>query len=219
MFTGIVEELGKIKSCKQGEQGYKLVIWGESVSKDLSLGDSIAVNGVCLTVSHFHSGEVFEVDVMPETMRNTNLQELGAGSLVNLERALQPGSRMGGHFVNGHVDGNINLLYKRPEGNAIVMGFSAAPENLRYIVKKGSVAIDGVSLTVVDILSEGFSVSLVPHTLEVTTLGQKRTGQTFNLEVDILGKYVERFLENFISEKKESKEQILTTDYLLENGF
>ncbi len=219
MFTGIIEEVGRVESSKLAGKDFKLLIRGPEVSADLNIGDSIAVNGVCLTVTVLKNGGVFEADVMPETMRASNLIELIPGSLVNLERAMKAGGRFGGHFVSGHVDGTINLLYKRPENNAIIMGFSTAPENLRYIVKKGSVAIDGVSLTVASVFTEGFSVSVIPHTLEVTTLGRKKTGQLFNLEVDILGKYVEKYLGKYIEEKGEGEKRVLTVEYLREKGF
>ncbi len=219
MFTGLIEEVGRIASSTRSKEDFKLSINGPEVNKGLALGDSIAVNGVCLTVSKLGAGKSFQVDVMPETMHSTNLIELSAGSPVNLERALQAGSRLGGHFVNGHVDGTVSLLYRRPEGNAVVMGFAASSELLKYIVKKGSVAIDGVSLTVADIFAEGFSVSLVPHTLNVTTLGEKKEGMQFNLEVDILGKYVEKYLEKFLTEQPEEKKETITKEFLREKGF
>ncbi len=219
MFTGLIEEIGRIDSSRRSKEDFKLSINGQEVNKELALGDSIAVNGVCLTVSNLGTGGQFEVDVMPETMHSTNLKELSAGSPVNLERALQAGSRLGGHFVNGHVDGTVSLLYRRPEGNAVIMGFTASPELLKYIVKKGSVAVDGVSLTVAEISAEGFSVSLVPHTLNVTTLGEKKVGAQFNLEVDILGKYVEKYLEKFLAKQPEEKKEAITEEFLREKGF
>lgn len=190
MFTGLIEEQGRVLTPPRNG---KLSLAASKVTEGLSLGDSIAVNGVCLTVSAF-SGQRFTADVMPETLHRSNLGELRTGSLVNLERALPATGRFGGHFVSGHIDGVGSLLSVRPEGNALIFSIRAAPELLRGIVEKGSVAIDGISLTVVEVTETLFSVSVIPHTAAVTTLAGKRPGDRLNLETDMIGKYVLRAL-------------------------
>ena len=190
MFTGLIEEQGRVLTPPRNG---KLSLAASKVTEGLALGDSIAVNGVCLTVSAF-SGQLFTADVMPETLHRSNLGELSTGSLVNLERALPATGRFGGHFVSGHIDGVGSLLSVRPEGNALIFSIRAAPELLRGIVEKGSVAIDGVSLTVVEVTETLFSVSVIPHTAAVTTLAGKRPGDRLNLETDMIGKYVLRAL-------------------------
>ena len=190
MFTGLIEEQGRVLTPPRNG---KLSLAASKVTEGLALGDSIAVNGVCLTVSAF-SGQRFTADVMPETLHRSNLGELRIGSLVNLERALPATGRFGGHFVSGHIDGVGSLLSVRPEGNALIFSIRAAPELLRGIVEKGSVAIDGISLTVVEVTETLFSVSVIPHTAAVTTLAGKRPGDHLNLETDMIGKYVLRAL-------------------------
>jgi len=190
MFTGLIEEQGRVLTPPRNG---KLSLAASKVTEGLALGDSIAVNGVCLTVSAF-SGQRFTADVMPETLHRSNLGELRTGSLVNLERALPATGRFGGHFVSGHIDGGGSLLSVRPEGNALIFSIRAAPELLRGIVEKGSVAIDGISLTVVEVTETLFSVSVIPHTAAVTTLAGKRPGDRLNLETDMIGKYVLRAL-------------------------
>lgn len=190
MFTGLIEEQGRVLTPPRN---VKLSLAASKVTEGLALGDSIAVNGVCLTVSAF-SGQRFTADVMPETLHRSNLGELRTGSLVNLERALPATGRFGGHFVSGHIDGVGSLLSVRPEGNALIFSIRAAPELLRGIVEKGSVAIDGISLTVVEVTETLFSVSVIPHTAAVTTLAGKRPGDRLNLETDMIGKYVLRAL-------------------------
>ena len=190
MFTGLIEEQGRVLTPPRNG---KLSLAADKVTEGLALGDSIAVNGVCLTVSAF-SGQRFTADVMPETLLRSNLGELRTGSLVNLERALPATGRFGGHFVSGHIDGVGSLLSVRPEGNALIFSIRAAPELLRGIVEKGSVAIDGISLTVVEVTETLFSVSVIPHTAAVTTLAGKRPGDRLNLETDMIGKYVLRAL-------------------------
>lgn len=190
MFTGLIEEQGRVLTPPRNG---KLSLAASKVTEGLALGDSIAVNGVCLTVSAF-SGQRFTADVMPETLHRSNLGELRTGSLVNLERALPATGRFGGHFVSGHIDGVGSLLSVRPEGNALIFSICAAPELLRGIVEKGSVAIDGISLTVVEVTETLFSVSVIPHTAAVTTLAGKRPGDRLNLETDMIGKYVLRAL-------------------------
>lgn len=190
MFTGLIEEQGRVLTPPRNG---KLSLAADKVTEGLALGDSIAVNGVCLTVSAF-SGQRFTADVMPETLHRSNLGELRTGSLVNLERALPATGRFGGHFVSGHIDGVGTLHSVRPEGNALIFSIRAAPELLRGIVEKGSVAIDGISLTVVEVTETLFSVSVIPHTAAVTTLAGKRPGDHLNLETDMIGKYVLRAL-------------------------
>nr|WP_308520237.1 riboflavin synthase [uncultured Stomatobaculum sp.] len=190
MFTGLIEEQGRVLTPPRNG---KLSLAASKVTEGLALGDSIAINGVCLTVSAF-SGQRFTADVMPETLHRSNLGELRTGSLVNLERALPATGRFGGHFVSGHIDGVGSLLSVRPEGNALIFSIRAAPELLRGIVEKGSVAIDGISLTVVEVTETLFSVSVIPHTAAVTTLAGKRPGDRLNLETDMIGKYVLRAL-------------------------
>ena len=190
MFTGLIEEQGRVLTPPRNG---KLSLAADKVTEGLALGDSIAVNGVCLTESAF-SGQRFTADVMPETLHRSNLGELRTGSLVNLERALPATGRFGGHFVSGHIDGVGSLLSVRPEGNALIFSIRAAPELLRGIVEKGSVAIDGISLTVVEVTETLFSVSVIPHTAAVTTLAGKRSGDRLNLETDMIGKYVLRAL-------------------------
>lgn len=189
MFTGIVEEVGTVRRVGGGT----LSIDAEEILTDVRLGDSIAVNGVCLTVTSFDKNH-FEADVMPETVRRTSLAELRKGSLVNLERALTLASRLGGHIVSGHIDGVGTVAGLRQEGNALLLTVAAAPALLRGIVEKGSVALDGISLTVAAVTEETFTVSLIPHTREVTNLRAKRTGSRLNIETDIIGKYVEKLM-------------------------
>jgi len=196
--------------------GGSLVIDCHKVLEDVQLGDSIAVNGVCLTVTHFDKSS-FTADVMPETVRRTSLAELKKGSPVNLERALTLASRLGGHIVSGHIDGTGEIVKFADEGNAILMTISAGLELLRYIVEKGSVALDGISLTVAKVTDSDFTVSLIPHTREVTNLGSKKTGSPINIETDVLGKYVEKMLQG--QREPQQSQSTLTLDFLRENGF
>lgn len=196
MFTGIIEELGEITQKRSSSGGVRLFIKGKKVMEQLLEGDSIAVNGVCLTVNEF-SGGMFATDVMPETFRKTNLEELQVGSLVNLERALAVGGRLGGHFVSGHIDATGIIIHEKTEGNALLKEFEAPRNVMRYVVEKGSIAIDGISLTVFNVKDYSFSVSLIPHTARHTSLGFKKPGQKVNLEADMLVKYVERLLQSF----------------------
>ncbi|SFA76566.1 riboflavin synthase [Selenomonas ruminantium] len=212
MFTGIIEEVGHVNRIGGGS----LVIDCHKVLEDVQLGDSIAVNGVCLTVTHFDKSS-FTADVMPETVRRTSLAELKKGSPVNLERALTLASRLGGHIVSGHIDGTGEIVKFADEGNAILMTISAGPELLRYIVEKGSVALDGISLTVAQVTDSDFTVSLIPHTREVTNLGSKKTGSPINIETDVLGKYVEKMLQG--QREPQQSQSTLTLDFLRENGF
>ncbi len=193
MFTGIVEETGTVGALVQSGGGYQLHLRARRVTEDLKLGDSIAVNGACLTVTRFDANG-FTVGLSPETLRRTNLGELKAGQRVNLERALRLSDRMGGHFVQGHVDGVGLILDRRREGDAIVLRFSLPSGISRFVVEKGFIAVDGISLTVTGCGEGWFAVSLIPFTQQAVTLGEKRVGEKVNLEVDIIGKYVESLL-------------------------
>jgi len=193
MFTGIVEELGEIVAIERGAESAVLRVRGPLVTSDVAAGASIAVNGVCLTVVE-HDGQSFSVDVMAETLKRSSLGSLRAGSKVNLERAMAASTRFGGHIVQGHVDGTAQILARLPGDNWEVVQFTLPPEVSRYVVEKGSITVDGVSLTVSDISDDTFSVSLIPTTLELTTLGYKAVGDFVNLEVDVIAKYVERLL-------------------------
>ncbi len=220
MFTGIIEELGRLKQKEGSPQGGSALVIGASlVLEGLKIGDSIAVNGICLTATEF-TRETFTAYVMPETLRKTGLDALTPGSHLNLERALALGGRLGGHMVSGHVDGTGTLTWRRPEGNALILNFKAAPELMRYVIPKGSIAVDGVSLTVAFIDENGFSVSLIPHSADQTTLGRKKPGDLVNLETDLIGKYVEKLLQPY-TEKKEEKDRrnSITTAFLHQNGF
>jgi riboflavin synthase len=193
MFTGLVEALGIITSIEKTSSGIRLSMKPSTDMKG-SIGERIAVNGVCLTATTDRKDIVF--DVSPETMQSTNLGELRANQKVNLERALRLSDRLGGHMVTGHVDAVGTIRERRPEGEYTFYTFDAPPEVLRYIVKKGSVAIDGISLTVIGLDNRSFSVAIIPHTLTATNLGEKNKGDTVNIEIDIIGKYVEKFLGN-----------------------
>ncbi len=193
MFTGIVEELGEIVAVEHGVDSAVVRVRGPLVTSDASPGASIAVNGVCLTVVE-HEGETFSVDVMAETLSRSSLGSLRAGSRVNLERAMATGGRFGGHIVQGHVDGTAQILARVPGDRWEIVQFTLPPELSRYVVQKGSITIDGVSLTVSALTDDTFSVSLIPTTLGLTTLGHKGVGDLVNLEVDVIAKYVERLL-------------------------
>ena len=217
MFTGLIEEIGTVKRMNVGARGADIVIGADKIMSDLNHGDSVAVSGPCLTVTDFNR-ESFTVFAMPETLNRSTLENLVSGSKVNLERALALGGRLGGHLVSGHIDAVITLRGRRPQGEAIILDFEVTPDLLRYIVPKGSVALDGVSLTVVDTAEAGFSVGLIPLTAGETTLGQKEVGAGVNLEVDLIGKYVEKMLQPRLQEEGKKKES-LTVEYLQEKGY
>jgi riboflavin synthase len=195
MFTGIVEELGEIVALEWHGDGARLTVRGPTVTSDARHGDSIAVNGVCLTVVE-RDDDRFGVDVMNETVRRSALASVAPGDRVNLERAVTPTTRLGGHIVLGHVDGVGTIERREPGGGWEDVTISAPAELLRYVVEKGSVAVDGISLTVVAVDDSGFMVSLIPTTLELTTLGVKTVGAAVNLEVDVMAKYVEKLLRS-----------------------
>jgi riboflavin synthase len=193
MFTGIVEEMGSVKALRRDAGAARLTISASTVLGNTALGDSICVNGVCLTVVEMNKND-FSADVAVETLKVTNLGELKVGSRVNLERALQLSARIGGHLVSGHVDAVGRIREKREEGNGWRIFIDAPEPVLRYVIKKGSIAIDGISLTVADLDKKGFSIAMIPHTAKQTTLGFKIAGDSVNLESDIIGKYIERLL-------------------------
>lgn len=193
MFTGIVEELGEIVAVEHGAESAVVTVRGPLVTSDATAGASIAVNGVCLTVVR-RDEQTFSVDVMAETLDRSSLGSLEAGARVNLERAMAASTRFGGHIVQGHVDGTAQILARLPGDRWEVVQFALPPGLSRYVVEKGSITIDGVSLTVSAISEDTFSVSLIPTTLELTTLGHKKVGDLVNLEVDVIAKYVERLL-------------------------
>ncbi len=215
MFTGIVEEIGTIRSIRRGTHSAVLCIDARDVLTDLHPGDSVAVNGVCLTATA-KSANSFTADVMHETLRRSTLGALTPGSRVNLERALSASGRFGGHIVSGHIDGTGTVVSLRQDGIAVWFTMRAAPELLRFIVEKGSVAIDGVSLTVAEVTADTFSVSVIPHTADATVLFEKMTGSEVNLETDILGKYVEKLLR---SAPQVAHKSDISQEFLLKNGF
>ena len=215
MFTGIVEELGTIRSIRRGAASAVLSIGAEAVLSDLRIGDSVAVNGVCLTATGV-DGSGFTADVMHETLQRSSLGALGPGSRGNLERAMAADGRFGGHIVSGHIDGTGTITARRQDDNAVWYTVSASPALLRYIVEKGSVAIDGISLTVASVEADRFSVSVIPHTAAVTLLGAKGPGDVVNLETDIIGKYVERLLRPADTPAARSG---ISLEFLAENGF
>ncbi len=212
LFTGIVEDLGTVKAIKNATTSMQLTIESKKILEDIHVGDSIAVNGVCLTVISFSSNQ-FTVDVMPETVKATNIQSLQTGQLVNLERAMPANGRFGGHFVSGHVDGTGVILRKRKFANAVYVDIGISQELSKFCMMKGSVAIDGISLTIFDIKPTQLTVSLIPHTFDQTILGIKKEHDIVNIENDLLGKYVINHIE-----RKEEKSGI-TLDFLKENGF
>lgn len=212
MFTGIIEEIGTVKKIARGQKAY-LEIQADKIFSDIHIGDSIAVNGVCLTVTGF-SGKVFTADVMNETFSRSSLGSLKTGSHVNLERAMSANGRFGGHIVSGHIDGTGKITNIKKDGNAVWYKISADKNIIKYTVEKGSIAIDGISLTVARVERDNFSVSIIPHTSEETILSEKKLGDTVNLENDIIGKYVERFL-NFDKTEKSN----ITRDFLAKYGF
>ena len=215
MFTGIIEEIGTIKGIKRGNRSVVLEVKAKKVLEDLKVGDSIATNGVCLTVISFDSGS-FCADVMTETMQRSNLGELRAGSPVNLERALSLNGRLGGHIVSGHVDGMGKIVGREKDENAIRVTIATSGELLRYIVEKGSITIDGISLTVVSVSDSVLTVSVIPHTRDETTLVKKQVGDNVNLENDVIAKYVEKLMRPASPAEPKGG---LTLDFLLANGF
>lgn len=214
IFTGLIEEIGKVQQIEPGAQSIKITIQAAEVIKDVKVGDSIAVNGVCLTVISFDH-QHFTAEAMPETVKKTTLQSLQKGENLNLERALRLSDRLGGHLVQGHIDGIGIIVQKERQDIATLYTISATEEVMRYVVPKGSVAVDGVSLTVVEDLQDRFIVSLIPHTAHKTVLGNKKPGDTVNLESDIIGRYVDKLLKPSEHGAKEA----MSLGFLAENGF
>lgn len=217
MFTGLVEEIGILKGIRRSGNSCVLTIGCGKVLEGTRIGDSIAVSGVCLTATSLGSN-YFTADAMPETLQRSALGRMGAGSHVNLERAMPADGRFGGHIVSGHIDGTGTIVSVTKDENAIWYQIEAAPELLRYIVEKGSIAIDGISLTVAQTDDRTFSVSIIPHTQKETTLQYRGQGDTVNLETDIVGKYVEKLMMPAAGMQQE-RAGGLTEDFLRENGF
>lgn len=214
MFTGLVEEIGKVKAVVRTEKSAQITIEADMILENIKLGDSICTNGICLTVTEFTKNS-FTVDVMPETMRKTNLSHLKIGSKVNLERALRVGDRLGGHIVSGHIDGTGSIQSFKKENNAVWIFIQTEEALLRYIIEKGSIAVDGTSLTVASLTENAFSVSIIPHTAEHTILLSKNVGEEVNLECDMIGKYVEKFIRKTSTETKSS----IDMEFLKTHGF
>ena len=228
MFTGIIEELGKITCIKNESVSAKITISARKVLEDVAVGDSIAVNGICLTVTSF-TKDCFQADVMPQTMRKSSLSAVTKNSFVNLERAMSVSTRFGGHIVSGHIDGTGEILDISKEENAVWYTISADENILHYVVEKGSIAIDGISLTVAYVDDTCFKVSIIPHTAGETILQYKDKGNIINLECDIIGKYVEKLIigsakdniytAHFSREQQNKNHGNITMEFLAENGF
>lgn len=216
MFTGIIEEIGEILEIKKNSKSAILTVGAQKVLEGTVLGDSIALNGVCLTVTAIRKDN-YDVDVMPETMRQSNLGQLKCGAKVNLERALALGSRLGGHLVSGHIDGTGTIHSLITEDNAVWVTVVTAPSILKYIIARGSVAIDGISLTVADVNEWEFKIAIIPHTSGNTCLLEKKPGDTINLECDVIGKYVEKML--LPDSVSNSGKSTITKEFLAANGF
>lgn len=215
MFTGIIEELGEVSRLQKREKSFKISIRASLILEDMKLGDSISTNGLCLTVSEFNQKE-FTADIMPESLNRSNLGTLNVGAKVNLERAMPLNGRFGGHIVSGHIDGVGQILEVKKEENAIWFEIKTSLNLMRYTVEKGSITIDGISLTVAQVKSKSFSVSIITHTLKETIMADKKVGDTVNLENDILGKYIEKLWGDSSSSMKESS---VTKEKLFNNGF
>ena len=223
MFTGIIEEIGTLDSIQMGTSSAILKISAHNILNDINIGDSIAVNGVCLTVTSFNSS-FFKADVMHETLNRSSLARLKKGSMVNLERAMAANGRFGGHIVSGHVDGTGTICEITEDDNAVWYRISADRHILDYIVEKGSVAIDGISLTVAAVTESDFSVSIIPHTARVTVLGCKKTGDIVNLENDIIAKYVAKLMglaetDNNKGNTAHGKKSDITMEFLSKYGY
>lgn len=220
MFTGIVEEIGTVASIQKGAKSAVLTIQAKKVLEDVHIGDSIAVNGVCLTATTF-TKDSYTADVMNETLQRSSLGSLTVGSKVNLERAMPLGGRFGGHIVSGHIDGTGTIQKIEKDDNAIWYTIAADKHLMRYIIEKGSIAIDGISLTVAKRNEKEFAISMIPHTAQQTVLSQKKVGDTVNLENDIVGKYIEQFLQpqQSFAKRQIKKESKLTKEFLMMSGF
>jgi riboflavin synthase len=214
MFTGLIEDLGTLRDIRTGSDQARLTVTTGLPMTELTVGESIAVNGVCLTVTSFGEG-AFTADVSPETLGCTSLGHLSRGSRVNLERALRLSSRLGGHLVTGHVDGQGRIVERRKDGNAWRFKFQTDTSVCSLLVAKGSVTIDGISLTVNEVFDDAFSLAIIPHTLSMTTLQDRNVGDDVNIETDLIGKYVARYLQGGPAPKPPG----VTMDLLAKNGF
>jgi riboflavin synthase len=217
MFTGIIEEIGGIISSSLTAGSGELKVAAKLILSDAKPGDSIAVNGVCLTITYI-AGTTITFDVSPETLRRSNLGSLKTGDPVNLERALAAGGRFGGHMVSGHIDATGTLAAKRDEGNATIFTFNAPSGIMHYLIEKGSIAIDGISLTIAALTQGSFSVAVIPHSLQQTTLGRAQVGATVNLENDLVAKYIEKLARPHNDEGRKSQSN-LSLDLLQKHGF
>ena len=220
MFTGIIEGLGTVKSVMGAGEGVRMEVQSEFPLQDIRVGDSIAVSGACLTAVEVE-GNTFKVDVAPETLSKTTLGQIKVGDRVNLEGALRMGDRLSGHLVTGHVDGLGTVKARRPKGNAILFTFGVSEDLARYIVQKGSVAVDGISLTVNQCDPRTFEVSIIPHTASITTLGFRQVGDLVNIETDMVGKYIERFTQHLGPEASKGSGRVSSVDEALleKTGF
>lgn len=214
MFTGIIEEIGKVKAIVRHANSIMLTIAVKKILDDIHIGDSICTNGVCLTVTTFDEGS-YTADVMPETMSRTNFKDLRINNLVNCERAMPVNGRFGGHIVSGHIDGTGVISKMSRDDKAIRIKIETRPEILKYIVEKGSITIDGISLTVTEVSNWDFGVSIIEHTQDATTLTKKKVGETVNLENDIIGKYIEKFVGSFSAKKDENLLNLLNDNNFL----
>ncbi|MCC8068252.1 MAG: riboflavin synthase [Ruminococcus sp.] len=215
MFTGIIEEVGTVLSIKKGNVSSKITFGGRKIFNDIHLGDSIAINGVCLTADILTDNS-FTADIMAETLRRSSLGDLKVGSKVNMERAMLCNGRFGGHIVSGHVDATGKIINFKREENAVWITISTDGKALKYIVEKGSVALDGISLTVASVSDTSFKVSIIPHTASETTLLTKSIGDNINIECDVIGKYVEKFLN---TKENTSNNSTLDLNFLANNGY
>lgn len=217
MFTGIIEGLGTIKSIHPSGQGCKMTIFSDFVLERTKIGDSIAVNGACLTAVKIDK-QTFEVDVSPETLSISTLGKAKIGSTVNIERALRLSDRLDGHIVSGHIDGMGHIVGRKNVSNAIIITIGVSPGLSRYMIKKGSVAVDGVSLTINNCTEKNFDVSIIPHTAKLTTVGIKKIGEPVNIETDMIGKYVEKFITKG-AEGNNAPESSINMQFLAKSGF
>lgn len=216
MFTGIIESMGTISDIRPAGAGKKITIRSGSELSGTSTGDSIAVDGACLTAVEI-SGKDFTCDVSPETLRRSTLGEAGPGRHVNLERALRLSDRLDGHLVSGHIDGRAKILYRRNLGGTLVMGFEVPEELSRYMIPKGSIAVDGISLTINTCSARGFEVAVIPHTSDITTIGLKNPADWVNIETDLIGKYVEKFVKE--GKTGDSGQNRIDMEFLTKTGF
>ncbi len=219
MFTGIIETMGSVVAARPAAAGSRMTIRADMDLASTKIGDSIAVNGACLTAVEL-SGSVFAVDISPETLTKSTLGDTKPGTRVNLERAMRLSDRLDGHLVSGHIDGQGKITYIRDLGSILVIGFAVEEALARYMIKKGSVAVDGISLTINKCDNHGFEVTIIPHTWKITSLGIKKAGDFINIETDIIGKYVEKFLTGHSTEKPDQMPKSgIDMEMLVKTGF